>query len=71
MKSLIDYEAHRLDDRAAHARSRVDSEFKLALLAVVSREAFQEESSETRARTTTERVEDEEACAHFRQHYKM
>lgn len=50
-----------LNDGGRDARSRVDGEFKLALLAVVGRKALEEESTETRTCTSTEGVEDEEA----------
>jgi hypothetical protein len=50
-----------LDNRGRDARSRVDGEFELALLAVVGREALEEESTETRTCTSTKRVENEEA----------
>jgi len=49
-----------LNNRGRHARSRVDGEFELALLAVVGREALEEERTEAGTGTTTERVEDEE-----------
>lgn len=42
-------------------RSRVDAELQLALLAVVDGQALHEEGAETRAGTTAERVEDQEA----------
>ena len=51
----------RLNDSSGDAGSRVHGELELALLAVLGGEALQEESAETRAGTTTERVEDEEA----------
>lgn len=51
----------RLNDGAGVLRSRVDAEFQLALLAVVEREALHKESTETRAGTTTEGVENKEA----------
>ena len=50
-----------LDDRGGDLGSRVDTELKLALLAVVNGQALHEESTETRTGTTTERVENEEA----------
>ena len=50
-----------LNDRGGNAGSRVDSEFQLALLAVVGGETLKEEGTETRTCTTTERVEDKEA----------
>jgi hypothetical protein len=49
-----------LDDRGGDLWGWVDTEFQLALLAVVNRQTFHEESTETRAGTTTEAVEDEE-----------
>ena len=49
-----------LNDGGRDARSRVDGEFELALLAIVGREALEEESTETRTCTSTEGVEDEE-----------
>jgi len=49
-----------LNDGGRDARSRVNGEFELALLAVVGRKALEQESTETRTCTTTERVEDEE-----------
>ena len=42
------------------ARSRVNGEFELALLAVVGGKALEEERTEARTSTTTERVENEE-----------
>ena len=50
-----------LNDRGGNAGSRVDSEFQLALLAVVGGETLKEEGTETRTCTTTEGVEDKEA----------
>jgi hypothetical protein len=50
-----------LDDRGRHLRSRIDGEFELALLAVVGAKALEEESTESGACATTERVEDEES----------
>ena len=50
-----------LDDGCRDARSGVDGEFELALLAVVGSKALEEKSTEARTCTTTERVEDEEA----------
>jgi len=49
-----------LDNRGRDAGSGIDGEFELALLAVVGREALEEESSKTRSCTTTKGVEDEE-----------
>jgi len=51
----------RLNDRAAHPRGRVYGKLELAFLAIVSREALEEERAKAGARTTAERVEDEEA----------
>lgn len=51
----------RLDDGGGRLGSWVDAELQLALLAVVDREALHEESTETRAGTTAEGVEDQEA----------
>ena len=50
-----------LDDRARELGSGVDTELKLRLLAVVVGETLHEQSTETRAGSTTERVEHEEA----------
>jgi hypothetical protein len=41
-------------------RSWVDAELELALLAIVDRQSFHEQSSETRASTAAERVKDQE-----------
>jgi hypothetical protein len=41
-------------------RSRINGEFKFALLAVVNGKSFEEEGAKSRASTTSERVEDEE-----------
>lgn len=49
------------DDLNAFALTWVDGELELALLAVVSRESLEEESTEPGAGTTAEGVEDEEA----------
>jgi len=49
-----------LDNGGGDLRSRVDTEFKLALLSVVDRETLHEECTETRTSTTAERVEDQE-----------
>jgi hypothetical protein len=49
-----------LNDGGGNARSRVDGELKLALLAIIGRKALKEESTETGTRTSTEGVEDEE-----------
>jgi hypothetical protein len=51
----------RLNDSDGRLRSRVDTELELALLAVVDRQTLHEESAETRAGTTAEGVEDQEA----------
>jgi hypothetical protein len=50
----------RLDDGGGDARSRVDGELELGLLAELCGKTLEQESSETRTRTTTERVEDQE-----------
>lgn len=50
----------RLDDGGGNARSRVYGELEFALLAVIGREALEEERTETGTGTTTEGVEDEE-----------
>jgi hypothetical protein len=55
-----EYRIVRLDNRGSGLGSRVDAELELALLAVVDRQTLHEESTETRASTTAERVEDEE-----------
>lgn len=50
-----------LNDGRGQARSGVHGELELALLAVVGREALEEQSTKTGASTATEGVEDEEA----------
>jgi hypothetical protein len=50
----------RLNDGSWGSGSRVDSELKLGLLAVLGGETLKKESTETRTGTTTERVEDQE-----------
>jgi hypothetical protein len=50
-----------LNDRSRCLRSRVNAELELALLPVVDRQALHQQGAETRARTTAERVEDQEA----------
>ena len=50
-----------LDDRAGQLRRGVHAELELGLLAVVVRETLHKERSETRASSTAERVEYEEA----------
>lgn len=50
-----------LNDGGGSLRSGINTEFQLALLAVVDGETLHQESTETRTGTTTERVEDEEA----------
>ena len=50
-----------LDNRARQLGSGVHAELELGLLAVVVRETLHKERSETRASSTTERVENEEA----------
>ena len=51
----------RLNNGVRHGRRRVYRELELRLLAVVGREALEDEGTETGASSTTERVEDEEA----------
>jgi hypothetical protein len=51
----------RLDNRVGDGRSRIHAELELRLLAVVSGEPLENKGTETRASSTTERVEDEEA----------
>ena len=51
----------RLNNRGGDLRGRVDTEFQLALLAVVDGETLHQQGTEARAGTTTEAVEDEEA----------
>jgi hypothetical protein len=51
----------RLDHGGGHLRGRVDAVTKLGLLAVVDRQALEEEGSETGTGTTTNGVEDKEA----------
>jgi hypothetical protein len=50
-----------LDDRGGDLRSWIDAELELALLAIVDRQAFHEQSSKTRPCATAEGVEDQEA----------
>lgn len=50
----------RLNDRRSNLRSRVDTEFQLALLAIVDGKTLHQESTETRSSTTAEGVEDQE-----------
>lgn len=49
-----------LDDGGGGLGGGINAEFELALLAVIDGQALHEESTETRAGTTTERVEDQE-----------
>jgi len=51
----------RLNDGGGHTGSRVNGKLQLALLAILGGEALEEERAETRAGTTTEGVEDQEA----------
>lgn len=51
----------RLDDGSGNTGRRVNGKLELALLAVVGREALEEQSTEAGASTTTERVENQEA----------
>lgn len=50
----------RLNNSRREAWRRVDGEFKLALLAIVGREALKKESTKTGPRTATKGVEDKE-----------
>jgi len=50
----------RLNHGGGHLRRGVDTEVELALLSVVDGETLEEERTETRASTTTDRVEDHE-----------
>jgi hypothetical protein len=50
----------RLDDSSRNTGRRVNTELQLGLLAILSRELFQQEGTETRASTSTERVENKE-----------
>jgi hypothetical protein len=50
-----------LDDCSGDSRSWVNGKFEFALLSVVGRETFQEQGTESRSSTATERVEDQEA----------
>ena len=49
-----------LDHSSRHTRSRVDRELELRLLAILGGEALQQQGTETRTSTTTERMEDQE-----------
>jgi len=49
-----------LDNGSGDLRGGVDGEFQFGLLAIVDRETFQRESTETGTSTTTEGVEDQE-----------
>jgi len=51
----------RLNDSTAELRRRPDDEIELALLAIVRAKTLKEKAGETRASTTTNAVEDEEA----------
>jgi len=51
----------RLDDGVAELGGGVNAELELGLLSVISRKTLKQESTETGTRSTTERVEDEEA----------
>lgn len=51
----------RLNDRSRHARRGVDGELELGLLAVLGGETLEQKRAETRASTSTKRVEDQEA----------
>lgn len=48
-------------NRVRGLRGRVDGELELRFFAIISREAFKEQCAETRACSTTERMEDKEA----------
>jgi len=50
-----------LNDGGGSLRSGINTEFQLALLAIVDGETLHQEGTETRTGTTTEGVEDEEA----------
>jgi hypothetical protein len=50
----------RLNDRAGQLGSWVYAELKLGLLAIVSGQMLQQKGTETRASSSTKRVEDEE-----------
>ena len=50
-----------LDDGVGHRRRRVYGELELGLLAIVGREALENEGTEAGTSSTTERVEDKEA----------
>jgi len=50
-----------LNDGRRHTGGRVDRELELGLLAIVGRQTLEQERTETRTGTTTERVEDQEA----------
>lgn len=47
-----------LDDCCSYLRSRIDAELKLALFAIINREAFHQQGTKARAGTTTKGVED-------------
>lgn len=49
-----------LNHRGSNLGSGIDAEFKLALLAIVDRQAFHEQGSKPRSSTTAEGVEDQE-----------
>ena len=51
----------RLDNGVSHGRCRVHAELELGLLAIVRREALQDQRTETRAGSTTKGVSDLEA----------
>ena len=51
----------RLDDRVGELGRGVDAELELGLFAVVGGETLEKERTETRASSSTEGVEDEEA----------
>ena len=51
----------RLHHRSGHLRSWVDGELQLGLLAIVYRQTLHQQGGKTRAGTTSEAVEDQEA----------
>ena len=50
-----------LNDRVGESGCRIDAELELGLLAVVGREALEDEGAESRSGSATEGVEDKEA----------
>ena len=49
-----------LNNRGSDLRSRINTELQLAFLAIVDREAFHKQSTETRPSSSTKGVEDQE-----------